>query len=572
MEQMECVSPEPTLKDYLQIIRRRKWVVLGSVVTMLAIGVLVTVFATPVFRADAQLLVREGAVRPSSHEVQNPAVDLLALEYPESVDTQLALLQSPAFVADVLQKVTGLPPEEQKRNGPAVAAERVKDSNVIDLTVDSPDPKLAARVANAILNEYLERDHESSLKEVRAAKSFVGKERQRAKLWLAKSERDLLKFRQRHRVAQLTTEQESRTKELVDLESHYRDDEAAMMRTAAQVNQVRAQLAREPAVKRVPVGRPNPHRAALASALAELETQRAALLAQYREHTPAVVAVNEQIQQLRQRLAAEPEEQVIPLTSPNPAYEEVRTRLKELERQLDGLQAERTQLSAQLASEHERMNQLGPWEVQLAQLTRASAAAEKSFLMLDEKLQDLAIRENAHVSPARIAQAAAIPIDPVFPRKTITLIIAAMMGMMVGLGVAFLQEHLDDGGRTPEEGPGVRGQGSGKLPELTPDPRPLAPGLLLRAAIPIDRVFPRKTITLIIAAMMGMMVGLGVAFLQEHRDDRLHTPEEVNRALGLPVPGCVPAVSASRAPTSPGTGPALRAAAPTACRSYYEED
>ena len=123
MEQMECVSPEPTLKDYLQIIRRRKWVVLGSVVTMLAIGVLVTVFATPVFRADAQLLVREGAVRPSSHEVQNPAVDLLALEYPESVDTQLALLQSPAFVADVLQKVTGLPPEEQKRNGPAVAAE-----------------------------------------------------------------------------------------------------------------------------------------------------------------------------------------------------------------------------------------------------------------------------------------------------------------------------------------------------------------------------------------------------------------------------------------------------------------
>jgi len=93
--------------------------------------------------------------------------------------------------------------------------------------------------------------------------------------------------------------------------------------------------------------------------------------------------------------------------------------------------------------------------------------------MLDEKLQDLAIRENAHVSPARIAERAAIPIDPVFPRKTITLIIAAMMGMMVGLGVAFMQEHLDD---------------------------------------------------------------------------RLNTPEEVNRALGLPVLGCVPVVSARQSP------------------------
>src|SRR5436190_21325754 len=105
--------------------------------------------------------------------------------------------------------------------------------------------------------------------------------------------------------------------------------------------------------------------------------------------------------------------------------------------------------------------------------------------MLDEKLQDLAIRENAHVSPARIAQAAAIPIDPVFPRNTITLIIAAMMGMMVGLGVAFLQEHLDDGGRTPEEGPGVRGQGAGKWPPLAPDPRPPTPAGPRRAAIPV---------------------------------------------------------------------------------------
>jgi hypothetical protein len=306
-------------------------------------------------------------------------------------------------------------------------------------------------VANAMLEEYLRRDQKSSLKEIRAAKSFVEKERQRAQKQLAQSERELLHFRRRHHVAQLTTEQESRTKELVDLESHYRDDAAAIMRTAAQMSQVRAQLGREPALKRVPVGHPNPRQDALSVTLTQLETQRAALLAQYREHTPAVVIINAQIQRVKQRLAAEPAEQAIPLTTPNPAYDEMRTRLNELERDLNGLHAERAELSAQLASERERMYQLGPWEVQLAQLTRAAAVAEKSFLMLDEKLQELTIRENVHVSPARIAQYAVVPIEPVFPRKGITLVIAAMLGIMTGLVAAFLQEHLDDSLHTPEE-------------------------------------------------------------------------------------------------------------------------
>ena len=104
MEQMEYTSHEPTLKDYLEIIYRRKRVVLGTFTVMLTLGALVTIFATPIFRAEARLLVREDSVRPRTREVQNPAVDLLALASPESVDTQLELLQSPSFVADVLKK------------------------------------------------------------------------------------------------------------------------------------------------------------------------------------------------------------------------------------------------------------------------------------------------------------------------------------------------------------------------------------------------------------------------------------------------------------------------------------
>ena len=56
-------------------------------------------------------------------------------------------------------------------------------------------------------------------------------------------------------------------------------------------------------------------------------------------------------------------------------------------------------------------------------------------------------------------------------------------------------------------------------------------------------VSPRKQLNIMIAVFIGLMAGLGIVFLIEYFDDTIKTPEDVQKHLGLPVIGTIPAFS-----------------------------
>ena len=66
--------------------------------------------------------------------------------------------------------------------------------------------------------------------------------------------------------------------------------------------------------------------------------------------------------------------------------------------------------------------------------------------------------------------------------------------------------------------------------------------ILDRAEIPRQPSKPNKKLNLMLGALVGLMGGLGLAFILEHLNNTLGTPEEVERYLGLPnlavVPDC----------------------------------
>jgi capsular exopolysaccharide synthesis family protein len=61
-----------------------------------------------------------------------------------------------------------------------------------------------------------------------------------------------------------------------------------------------------------------------------------------------------------------------------------------------------------------------------------------------------------------------------------------------------------------------------------------------KAESPLSPSKPRKTLSLILSAVVGLMGGVGVAFFLEYLDNTLKTPEEVERYLGLPNLAVVP--------------------------------
>jgi polysaccharide biosynthesis transport protein len=440
IERKEWVEDEVALGQYLNIIRQRRWTIIYTTVAVLVVGCVATALMTPIYEAQAKLLVRATAPQISAMNTENPLVDLLAMAQPESVDTQIQVLQSQPFLDEVFAAARAPGGKRQ----PRVRVASVRDTNVIEVAVQSSDPEMAARVADIMLSQYLEHTSLLSLQEIKQARQFVQKEARKAQQKLQDAEDTLLTFRNANRVAQLTAEQQNHTQELVDLEEKSRETQNNIVRVQAQIHKVQTQLAREPRERVVFKSHENPRVDALQTKLAEAMVERATLLKSYRPGHLKVRAVDASIASLRTQLAAEPLEVRVPLHESNERYEKLLDRLDGYQTDLDGLQAQRAELEPQLSEQRQRLNQLGPWEVRLSQLERNRDMAEKSYLNLAGKLQDLQIRENARRSNARIIENAVLPTAPVRPRKATNITVSLFLGVLLGCCLAFLLDCLDD--------------------------------------------------------------------------------------------------------------------------------
>lgn len=63
-----------------------------------------------------------------------------------------------------------------------------------------------------------------------------------------------------------------------------------------------------------------------------------------------------------------------------------------------------------------------------------------------------------------------------------------------------------------------------------------------QAIIPTAPVKPKKSLTLAVAAMLGLMLGLGFAFVLEYMDNTFKTKDDIERLLELPVLGLIPKI------------------------------
>ena len=62
------------------------------------------------------------------------------------------------------------------------------------------------------------------------------------------------------------------------------------------------------------------------------------------------------------------------------------------------------------------------------------------------------------------------------------------------------------------------------------------------AQVPTSPISPRPLMNIGIAGVLGVMLGIFIAFLKEFLDNSIKTPEDVEKYLGVPVLGTIPLV------------------------------
>jgi len=90
-------------------------------------------------------------------------------------------------------------------------------------------------------------------------------------------------------------------------------------------------------------------------------------------------------------------------------------------------------------------------ERKLANLTRNTLVNEKVYNFLLEKRAETAILRSSTVSKTRIIESAMPPDLPIKPKRLLIILVGAILGIIVGVALAFLRSFLDDTLKTAED-------------------------------------------------------------------------------------------------------------------------
>jgi succinoglycan biosynthesis transport protein ExoP len=140
-----------TLRDYLQVLRRRKWIVVTAIVLAPAAAFAFSTQQQSKYQASAEVLLSRQNLSNSLNGVQDPT---LSIQPDRLAQTQADLARVPPVIERTLEAagVTDITPAEFSGSS-SVSAKT--DADLLTFTFTHHDPQLAARLATEFARQYI---------------------------------------------------------------------------------------------------------------------------------------------------------------------------------------------------------------------------------------------------------------------------------------------------------------------------------------------------------------------------------------------------------------------------------
>jgi len=330
----------------------------------------------------------------------------------------------------------------------------VPNSNLILVKYRSSDPVKGAQILNVLLDLYL--DQYLRLHKRPGVAEFFTEQRDRIKEKLQSSETGLKAFQRRAGLLSATVQVDSFSRRLAEGHNNFIDAKHDQRVAEESVEAIKARLVGMPErVQRITTNKLNPMIQTLKQNLLTLEMQRRQLLALYTENDRRVIDIGVQIEALKKELAEAPQ------YVPDIQQTELNQSRRDLEDKLFDakLLVNKNRIRVQNAVEmmvhmKDQLAEMGLAEVERESLLREIQASSEGYLLYRKKVEEARITEamdDNKIMNVAIGEKAARQGVPVGPPKNLSLVFAVMVGLVSGLGAAFLREFFDGSIKTEHE-------------------------------------------------------------------------------------------------------------------------
>jgi len=431
-------------RSYWRTIRKRWPFVMLSVIVATAIAFVYTYRQPKIYEATCQIIIEPMApqVLPGSKDV----VELGTGTYwanKEFYETQYRIIQSSAVGQRTAEKL-GLQydPDYASALGPShnltdlgralagqLSVKALKDSRLATITVSDRKPQRAALIANTVADTYIEYNLDHKLEGARSAMSWLAEQEGDLKRQLEESELKLYSFKKDRNLLAVSLD----------------DKQSMLSQNLAAVNTkltgLRIQIIEQDSKRRMierarndireaetlPEIRANETIAELRSSFVELDKEYGDLSSKYGPEHPKMKALAAQMASIKKAYQAE-------IDAVLASFEKSFQQMVDNERSLKKLREQ----------EKKEAIELSKVEVDYKPLQRTSEQNSKMYSIIANRQKEIDITGPMRANNVRVLERAIVSGVPTRPKPVQNLVVGLLLGLGVGIALAFAIEALDN--------------------------------------------------------------------------------------------------------------------------------
>ncbi len=301
-----------------------------------------------------------------------------------------------------------------------------KFSTILKISYEDNVPLRAQEFANALAEAYLKQNIEKKTREATQKLAFIDKQLKLITQNLKSSALKLEEFKKSSSTINLSTKAETIIRQMSQKETELSEISIEEEMLSKLYQRVKAGKSLE-SLALIGVDKSKDPLARMVKELQDAIIKKKILRADYTEMHPEVVKLTKTIKQLKK---------VIVLT-----IENMEKNIKE----------RKVLLQKSIAQSQKQLDKLPADERMYGQLQRKFSVNEKIYSYLLEQRSQTAILKAATVSKNRIIDTALLPTAPVKPKRKLIVFAGILLGIVFGIGLAFLRAFFDDRIKNEEE-------------------------------------------------------------------------------------------------------------------------
>lgn len=474
------------MSDYLNIIRRRKWLVISFFLVTVTLVTVASFMQKKVYRATATVIV----------DVESPNIisvkDVVKLgesnyfAYRDYIETQQEIIRGRRTAHRVIKNLGLIKKEEFKESKDPiqtllekVKVELLRDTRIINVRVDDNDPKLASRIANEFAKVYVDSNIARKMKMSQDAQDWLGEEVNTQKKKVKKAELKLQEYKEANAIVSIKNQEAMIDDGLAKLNSSY---------LAAQERRIGAETTYNSLID----SNGNVAMENLPTLLTDNKSlqilkddylRQEALLVEYekvyKNKHPKMIKLLENIDYLKSRLKIEIGSE----------YNSAVAEEKKFELALGGQKKEALGLERKI--------------IEYNALDREVETNSRILEIVLNRLKETSISSQIQANNVRVQDLAEPPIKPIKPKKKINIILSMVVGFIGGIALAFFRDYMDVSLKNSSEIASVL-----QMPLLGSVPRVKLDGNRIRKKTDIDRVVENDSTSLASEAYRSIRTNL----------------------------------------------------------------